>query len=78
MLYLPQIPSHKSVIQCGLTEIIDRYCFRAILIQIILGGHNMRAILFLITILAFLFLDLPSLLMKKVKSLNRSTPSLNN
>jgi len=30
----------------------------------------MRAILFFITILAFLFLDLPSLLMKKVKSLN--------
>jgi len=38
----------------------------------------MRFILFLITILAFLFLDLPSLLMKKVKSLNKSTPSLNN
>jgi hypothetical protein len=38
----------------------------------------MRVILFLITILVFLFLDLPSLLMKKVKSLNRSTPSLNN
>jgi hypothetical protein len=52
--------------------------FRAILIQIIPGGHKMRLILFLITIIAFLFLDLPSLLMKKVKSLNGSTPSPNN
>ena len=38
----------------------------------------MRGILFFITILAFLFLDLPALLMKKVKLLNRSSPPLNN